>query len=74
MAIEPQQWRGEHLDLPTEVRVAAEATFAAEVGSVLSAETASELIAPDFGHSLIEELSAPSAPETPRDLAPRAEP
>ena len=65
--IEPQQWRGEDLDLPAEVRVAAESAFAAETGSVLSAETASELIALDFGQGLIGELSALSAPETPRD-------
>jgi len=67
MVIEPHQWQGDHLDLPAEVRLAAEATFAAEVASVVSAETASEVIAPDFGQCLIEDLSAPSAPGTPRD-------
>jgi len=69
MATEPQQWRGEALELPLEVRAAAEAVFATETGSVLSADTASELVAPDFGHSLIGESEPPSAPDTPRDVA-----
>jgi len=67
MVIEPQQWTGVALEIPTELREDAERAFAAETSSVLSAETASEILAHDFGRSLIGESELSSAPGTPRD-------